>query len=91
MSVPQQTVHVELAERSYDIEIGSGNLADFGKLIESCGTISHAVLITDDNVDPLYGDRVADLLTAAKHCSRRKAANETMFEQEETKKTEMGT
>lgn len=65
MALSLQTVHVDLGERSYDIEIGSGNLANFDGLLEQCDNASHAVLITDENVDSLYGDRVADALTAA--------------------------
>jgi len=63
MSQPLQTVHVDLGPRSYDIAIGSGNLASVADLLEADETATHAVVITDTNVDPLYGDRVADLLT----------------------------
>ena len=55
-------MRVELAERSYDIEIGSGNLAGLaGFMRERCRS-SHAVIITDTHVDTLYADGLADQL-----------------------------
>ena len=53
---------VELAERSYDIEIGSGNFAQFPSFLRARSQSSHAVLITDTIVDPLYADQLADML-----------------------------
>ena len=50
MSSFAQTVRVNLAERSYDIAIGAGNLADFGKFVTQRGRATHVVAITDDNV-----------------------------------------
>jgi 3-dehydroquinate synthase len=54
------TVHVELGARSYDIEIGSGNLDDAQRLLIGRDDATHAVIITDETVDALYGDRVAE-------------------------------
>jgi len=56
------TVHVNLGPRSYDIEIGSGNLADAVKLCDAEADDAHAVLITDSNVDGLYTEKVAEPL-----------------------------
>lgn len=56
------TVHVNLGPRSYDIEIGSGNLADATKLCDAEADDAHAVLITDSNVDGLYTEKVAEPL-----------------------------
>ena len=63
MTTPTQTVHVNLAERSYDIEIGSDNLQRVGQCLTSTGTVSHAVIITDENVQQPHAIRVAESLT----------------------------
>ncbi len=49
-----EKVHVNLGPRSYDIEIGSGNLADAAKFCDVEQDDAHAVIITDTNVDELY-------------------------------------
>ncbi|MCH5373794.1 MAG: 3-dehydroquinate synthase [Planctomycetes bacterium] len=56
------TVHVNLAERSYEIQIGSGNLTDTGRLIVGLGRRTHAIVITDTNVEPLHASRCAESL-----------------------------
>ena len=56
-------LRVALAERSYDVEIGSGNLETISAFLRQRTTSQHAVLITDDNVDGLYADRLGDALT----------------------------
>jgi 3-dehydroquinate synthase len=48
-----RTVHVELGPRSYDIKIGNGTLAQLGKYADEWASLSHAVIITDTNVEPL--------------------------------------
>jgi 3-dehydroquinate synthase len=59
---------VELGERSYDIEIGSGNLAEAGRFVAERGDVSHAVVITDENVEKphavLVAESVAETSTA---------------------------
>jgi 3-dehydroquinate synthase len=50
------TVHVNLGPRSYDIEIGSGNLADAARFCDAETDDAHSVIITDSNVAPLYAD-----------------------------------
>ena len=62
MTLNPQTVHVELGSRSYDIQIGSGNLYHWEPLLTRCPQATHAVIITDTNVDPLFGDKLADYL-----------------------------
>lgn len=53
---------VALGDRSYDIEIGSGNLRRFPQFLrERCQT-DHAVVITDSVVDSLYADKLGDHL-----------------------------
>ena len=54
MAGETKTVQVALSERSYPIDIGVGNLGSVGALLEQRATISHAVIITDTNVSPLY-------------------------------------
>ena len=56
-------MRVELAERSYDIEIGSGNLPTLATFLGPRTKSSHAVIITDSNVDGLYADKLGDQLT----------------------------
>jgi len=61
------TIRVELAERSYDIEIGEGNLADVVAFVQARRPTSHVVVISDTNVDPLYADKLADRFTDEQH------------------------
>ena len=56
------TVHVNLGPRSYDIEIGSGNLREAAKFCDAEQDDAHAVVITDSNVDELYSEPVSDAL-----------------------------
>jgi 3-dehydroquinate synthase len=55
-------VRVELAERSYDIEIGSGNLPQAGALVERLGRFSRVLVITDANVQETHAVAVAESL-----------------------------
>jgi 3-dehydroquinate synthase len=59
-----QTVRVSLAERSYDIEIGSGNLAALHDFLRRRTDSDHALIVTDSNVDDLYADEAGDRLVA---------------------------
>ena len=63
MSVESTTVFVALAERSYEIRIGSDNLANIGSWVESIGDISQTIVITDSNVRQLYGETVLRTLS----------------------------
>ncbi len=65
MASAVQTVHVDLGERSYDIEIGSGNLPGVGGFLARLGEVSHAVVITDENVQEPHAIAVAESLTGA--------------------------
>ena len=56
------TVHVSLGERSYDIEIGADTLGASGDFVTSRATLSHAVVITDDNVQDSHARVVAESL-----------------------------
>ena len=55
-----QTIRVNLAERSYDIAIGAGNLADAGRFLAERAKVTHVVLITDDNVQKPHAMQVAE-------------------------------
>jgi 3-dehydroquinate synthase len=59
------TVHVNLGPRSYDIEIGSGNLAEAARMCDAGADDAHAVIITDSNVDELYSELVAEPIVEA--------------------------
>jgi 3-dehydroquinate synthase len=57
-----QTIRVNLAERSYDIEIGSGNLHRLGQFLTERAKVTHVVLITDDHVQEPHAMRAAENL-----------------------------
>ena len=54
----RRKVRVELAERAYDILIGGGLIAAAGKEIASRLKGSKLAVVTDENVAPLYLDRL---------------------------------
>jgi 3-dehydroquinate synthase len=62
VSKPTETVRVNLAERSYDIAIGAGNLAEAGRFLTDRAKVTHAVLITDENVKEPHAMAVAESL-----------------------------
>jgi 3-dehydroquinate synthase len=62
MLATHQTVRVNLAERSYDIEIGAGSLAQTGRFLTDRAKVTHVVLITDDHVQKPYAMQVAENL-----------------------------
>jgi 3-dehydroquinate synthase len=57
-----QNVRVNLAERSYDIQIDAGNLANVGRFMADRAKITHVVAITDSNVQKPYAMRLAESL-----------------------------
>lgn len=57
------SVHVDLGPRSYDIEIGSGNLSQVARFVDAEQDDAHAVIVTDANVDDLYAEPVASALS----------------------------
>lgn len=56
------TVRVDLGSRGYDIGIGSQWLDQVAAWIQHAGTLSHAVVITDDNVETPHATTVAESL-----------------------------
>ena len=65
MQTPCEIVKVPLSVRSYQIEIGTGNLKHVGPLLASAGNVSRCEILTDENVLPLYAQRVVDYITAS--------------------------
>ncbi|MEO8495310.1 MAG: 3-dehydroquinate synthase [Planctomycetota bacterium] len=65
MATDTTTVHVALSERSYDIDIGRGLLLDAGQFVRARTGCAHAVVITDSNVEGLYGGCVVESLEQA--------------------------
>lgn len=64
----RKTIHVDTAH-PYDVHIGAGLLDDLAELLpEKIRNVAagggKAVLLTDEHVDPLYGDRTAQNLSA---------------------------
>ena len=57
-----QTLTVGLGERSYDIHIGSGQLAQLGDLIAPFAPTKRVAIITDETVHGLYGGALAKAL-----------------------------
>lgn len=65
MSLPRRTVHVPLGERSYPIDIGTGNLTDAGRFLLTRRKVSHVVIITDVNVENRHALPVAESFSDA--------------------------
>jgi 3-dehydroquinate synthase len=65
MSSATHTVRVNLGPRSYDIEIGSGNLREVVRFCDTEQEDAHAVVISDANVDSLYAEPLAESLVEA--------------------------
>lgn len=57
----EETVHVNLGPRSYDIRIGTGNLPELGPRAAAIG-VSRAIVITDDNVHQPHAVEAAQSL-----------------------------
>lgn len=62
MSSATQIVRVALAERSYEIEIGTGTLAHAGLWLERCAPATHAVVITDQHVEVPHAQQLVGSL-----------------------------
>jgi 3-dehydroquinate synthase len=62
VSAAAETVRVHLEKRSYDIEIGWGSIVEAGRVLSRLGKPSHAVVITDENVQKPHAMQVAESL-----------------------------
>lgn len=60
-----EKVRVELGERSYDIEIGPGTLADVGGKMKALGLGGRAGVVTNSTVAPLYLAKAMESLSKA--------------------------
>ena len=63
-TVPVEQLTVDLGQRSYDILIGAGLIDAAGAQISSRLDTPRAIIVTDTNVAPLWGDRLAASLDA---------------------------
>lgn len=52
----EDMVHVDLAERSYDIRIGKGVLSLLGDAVQAVSADARCVIITDNHVNAAHGD-----------------------------------
>ena len=59
------TVKVNLGKDSYEIEIERGLLDRVGEKIRALTKAEKIAVITDDHVEPLYGERIRKVLTEA--------------------------
>lgn len=64
---PFQTVAIDLAERSYDIQIGSGLLGS-SALFEGLPRATSVLVVSNETVAPLYGQQLLD--TLGRHYAR---------------------
>ncbi len=62
MTLPGLSLRVELGPRSYDIAIGQGILGEAAAFFQHRARLSHAVVITDANVETPHGLAVAEAL-----------------------------
>lgn len=60
-------IHLETPPRSYDIVVGENLLAEAGALIAKHTGIRNCLIITDENVAPLYLKKLEESLGTAKH------------------------
>ncbi|MCC7300133.1 MAG: 3-dehydroquinate synthase [Verrucomicrobia bacterium] len=58
-------VKVDLGDRSYPIHIGSGILTSLGESCKAVGLKGRCLVVTDENVAPLYGSQVFQSLEKA--------------------------
>ena len=63
LSKLSQCLNVGLGDRSYDIHIGSGQLARLGELIRDFAPTKRVAVITDETVHGLYGTALAEALS----------------------------
>lgn len=57
-----RTVKVEASSKTYDVIIGRGLFSDLGEYIRSVLGTARLCVVTDTNVDRLYGERLAAVL-----------------------------
>ena len=60
-------VHVHTGQRDYDVLVGAGGLSGLGSSLLRLGPAGRAVVVTDENVAPLYSAVVCTSLSEAGH------------------------
>jgi 3-dehydroquinate synthase len=62
MSSPviEKSIPVSLKERSYVIELGTGNLSRAGEILAAFPDVRHTVILTDQNVERPYAEMAAE-------------------------------
>jgi len=65
MSSKKTNIRVDLSERSYDIQIGSGVLSDIGSAFEEISSGAKCAIITDTNVNAAHGEALRGHLSKA--------------------------
>ena len=60
--IVMKTLRVNIPHREYDIHIGRGILSGIGKLLTTVYGGKKIVVVTDDNVGPLYAEKVKNAL-----------------------------
>ena len=58
-------VHVKTDSASYDVKIGAGLLDTIGRELRACTDAKTVVVVSGENVFPIYGDRVLNGLRSA--------------------------
>ena len=75
------TVHVDLADRSYDILVEDGLLDKAGELISKIGLSGKCAIITDSNVAPHYADHLLQQVSGASlHTVKAGEASKSMLQ-----------
>ncbi len=64
-------IHVELGGRGYPVVVERGGRRRLGDLLAGIPAISRVLVVSDETVDPLYGDEVEGRLKAAGHSVSR--------------------
>jgi 3-dehydroquinate synthase len=64
-TVMEQTIKVELGDRSYDVRVGSGLLDSVGAAAVELGDVRQAAVVADSNIASSYGRQAVDSLGAA--------------------------
>lgn len=60
-----RTVRVDLGERAYEIRIGAGQTARLGQFVAGLGRLTHALVVTDSNVEHPHATTAAESLRRA--------------------------
>ncbi|MDO4551311.1 MAG: 3-dehydroquinate synthase [Planctomycetia bacterium] len=64
MENTEKIIPVHLNQNSYDIYVGTGNLTKIAEYLENCCPgYKHVAIITDENVEPLYGIPAGEILS----------------------------